>query len=151
MKNIFFACLLAAFFNSAKAQSPATAKQLSAARSFLASTDIVYPYIDSKPMYPGGDAKWEEYADKSGIVQKAVAEARKNNIPAGSYNVIVRFAVKADGTIDQAKIISKPVGFGLEEAALKLVRESGKWTPANIEGKEAKAFIQLPVRFTILY
>jgi TonB family protein len=151
MKNIFLACLMAVLGGNAHSQSPATAKQLSAARSYLAATDIVYPYIDSKPMYPGGEAKWESYVDNTGIIQKAINEARKQHIAAGTYQVVVRFEVKADGTLGASKIVSKPVGYGLEDAALKIVRESGKWTPANIEGQNAKAFVQLPLRFTISY
>lgn len=143
--------MLAAFCSSTRAQSPSTAKQLSAARSFLASTDIVYPYIDSRPMYPGGEEKWEAYVERSGIIQNAVKEARKQQIAAGVYHVIVRFEVKADGSIGETKVISRPVGYGLEDAALKLVRESGKWTPANIEGQDTKSLVQLPVRFTISY
>jgi hypothetical protein len=37
----------------------------------------------------------------------------------------------------------------LEEAAIKLVKDSGKWTPANVEGEATKGYIQLPIRFSI--
>jgi TonB family protein len=152
MKNILIACIFSAgICTTAMAQSAATSQQLSAARSYLSESGMVYPYIDSAPMYPGGEQKWEDYVNKTGLIDKTIAEARKKNIPSGVYTVVVKFAVNADGSIGDAKVLSKPIGYGLEDAALKLVKESGKWTPANIEGKDSKAYVNFPVRFSILY
>ena len=149
MKNTFIAFLLAGICSAAYAQSDATAKNLSAARSFYATTDVVYPYIDSSPMYPGGHEKWVQFLDSTRILEKAMGEARKQKLPGGVYTITVKFAVNTDGSTGDFRIVGKPIGYGLEEAVVQLVKESGKWTPANIEGTPARAWMQFPIRFTI--
>jgi hypothetical protein len=85
----------------------------------------------------------------SPIIKNAIENAKAQQIPAGNYTVIVKFAIGADSTVQDVKTISKTVGYGLEQAAMELVKGSGKWIPANIEGNDTKAFLNLPVNFMI--
>jgi hypothetical protein len=149
MKKTLSLCLAAFSFVAASAQNAQQLKQLEAERKFLASTDVVYPYIDTSPGYLGGNEKWTRYVNNAAHMKAAIEKAKQQSIPDGSYTVIVKFAVNADSTVGDAKVISKPVGFGLEEAALQLVKESGKWIPAHIEGKHQRSYLQVPVRFAI--
>lgn len=131
------------------AQTDSAQKELDSARKFLATTDVVYPYIDTPPAYPGGNTKWSEYIGQSKIMLTAIHKAKAAGIVQGKHTVVVKFAVTEDGVLNNITTTNKPVGYGLEEAAIKLVQGSGKWIPANIEGKITKAFLQLPVHFTI--
>jgi hypothetical protein len=149
MKKFYLLCLVTGIAFTSEAQTEAQLRELDSARKFLATTDLVYPYIDSSPGYPGGDKKWSSYVSGSDVIQKAIEKAKEQHIPSGKYTVIVKFAVKPDGTVGEIKTTSKPVGYGLEEAAKQLVAESGKWIPAHIEGKYTKGYVQLPVNFSI--
>ena len=135
-------------FNAA-AQTQNQLQHLKQTRQFLATTDFVYPYIDSAPAYEGGDEAWRKYVLSSGIFKTALENAKTSGTPAGTYTVIVKFAVLADGSVSNVSTVNKSVGYGFEEAAIKLVKESGKWIPANVEGEERRSWIKLPVYFTI--
>ncbi|MCW3073587.1 MAG: hypothetical protein JWP69_656 [Flaviaesturariibacter sp.] len=150
MKRLTFIALLAISSITALAQTEAEAKRLADARAYYAKSDFVYPYVDSAPAYPGGLEKWNKYVTTTTIFTDAVAKAKSQNMPNGVYTVMLRFAINPDGTIGDVKTMGRTYGYGLEEAAIKLVKESGKWTPANIEGEAAKGFIQMPIRFAIL-
>lgn len=150
MKKIYLFALVSTLSLASKAQSNSLLKHIDSARRFLATTDLVYPYIDTPPGYPGGDEKWSSYVTNSSIMKEAIDKARAQKIPSGKYTVHIKFAVNTDGTVGDARTTSKPVGYGLDEAAVKLVRGSGKWIPANIEGENKKAYLQLPVNFTIV-
>jgi hypothetical protein len=148
MKQILFVLMLGMSL-SAFSQTNADLSKLKANRQFLAQTDFVYPYIDSPPFYPGGGEKWNRYVMSSSVIKKAIEDAKAQNMPAGNYTVIVKFAIGADSTVQDVKTINKTIGYGLEAAAIELVKGSGKWIPANIEGNDTKAFLNLPVNFAI--
>jgi protein TonB len=150
MKHVVFVLLFSATSLVSLAQSETEAKRLADARAYYAKSDFVYPYVDSAPAYPGGIDKWNSYVGSTSVFTDAVAKAKSQNMPAGVYTVMLRFAINADGTVGDVKTMGKPYGYGLEEAAIKLVKESGKWTPANIEGEAAKGYMQLPIRFSII-
>ncbi|RYY60795.1 MAG: hypothetical protein EOO12_14945, partial [Chitinophagaceae bacterium] len=118
-------------------------------RSYLANSDFVYPYVDTPPFFPGGNDKWSRYVNSSALVLNAGLEAAKQGLKAGFYVVTVRFAINADGSVGESRTIGKEVGYGLEQAALQLVKNSGKWTPANIEGRDTKSWLQLAIRFHV--
>lgn len=149
MKKCVLSLLLAgaAYVTSAQSSTPVTT--LTEARAYLATTDVVYPYIDSAPEFPGGTTAWNAYVTKSDLVPKASATARAQGMKEGVYTVVVRFAVMPDGSLAQVKTVGKPFGYGLEAAAIRLVAESGKWIPANVEGTDSKGYIHLPVKFSI--
>lgn len=150
MKRVILGCLLATAAFTASAQTDAEAKQIADARAYYANSSAAYPYIDSAPAYPGGNNKLEKYFTGNADMAAAVKQAKQAGAATGIYTVVVRFAVNTNGSIADVKTVGKPVGYGLDEAAIKLVKDSGKWTPANIEGENTKGSIQLPVRFAIL-
>lgn len=124
-------------------------RELDLARKELAYSGMVYPYIDTSPGYLGGNEKWSRYVDSCNLMAETIRKAKEQKVPTGRYTVVVRFAVNADSTLSDIKPVSKKVGYGFEEAAVELVRGSGKWVPAHVEGRHIKSYIQLPVNFTI--
>ncbi|MDB5253500.1 MAG: hypothetical protein JWP27_2669 [Flaviaesturariibacter sp.] len=150
MKRVAMIAVLAVAGLAASAQSPTEVKNLNAARAYLAQSDAVYPYVDSAPAFPGGTDKWTAYVLASPVLTEALAKAKEQNMPAGVYQVMVRFTVAANGSVADVKTVGKAYGYGLEEAAIRLVKESGKWTPANIEGENSKGTLQLPIRFAVI-
>jgi hypothetical protein len=149
MKKILCLCLTAALSATAYSQTDSQLRELDSARKDLAFSGMVYPYIDSSPGYPEGDKKWSDYVTSANLMKETIAKAKEQKVPSGRYTVIVRFAVNADSTLSDIKPVGPKVGYGFEDAAIKLVQESGKWIPAHVEGKHIKSHLQLPVNFTI--
>lgn len=149
MKRIVFLCLAASLSCTAFSQTDQQLRELDSARKGLAHSGMVYPYIDSSPGYPGGDKKWSDYVTTADLMKETIARAKEHKVPAGKYTVVVRFAVNADSTVSDIKPVGQKVGYGFEEAAIRLVQGSGKWIPAHVEGKHIKSHLQLPVNFTI--
>ena len=136
---------------NAVSQTPAQVKQVEETRQFLATTDFVYPYLDTPPGYPGGNEAWSKYVTSSTVIKDAIVTAKLKGVPAGNYTVVVSFYILPDGKIQTVKTQGKPIGYGLDEAAVKLIKGSGKWTPAHIEGKYTRSLVNIPVHYQITY
>lgn len=149
MKKIVFLSLAAALSSAVFCQTEEQLRELDSARKALAFSGMVYPYIDSSPGYLGGDMKWSAYVNSANLMKETISKAKEQKVPAGRYTVVVRFAVNADSTLSDFKVVGKKAGYGFDEAAIKLVQGSGKWVPAHVEGKHIKSHLQIPVNFTI--
>ena len=149
MKQLLFICVLLSFSGVAFTQTESDIQKLNKNRQFLATTDLANPYIDTPPFYPGGGEKWNKYVLSSTVIKDAIEKASEQKATAGKYTIIVKFMVNTDSTVSDVTTVSRPIGYGLEEAAIQLVKESGKWIPANIAGVNTKAYLKLPVRITL--
>lgn len=151
MKKMIFSLVSVVLFAIAgNAQTDSLLKKVDSARRFLAGTDLVYPYIDTPPLYEGGNEKWMQYLDTAAVLKNAIRKAKEQGAPAGRHTVVVKFAVDENGRAMDFQTTGKPIGYGLEEAALELAKGVGKWIPANVEGKNTKAWLNLPINFTIV-
>lgn len=66
----------------------------------------------------------------------------------GNYQVIAQFVVDVEGNISDVKILKDP-GFGMGEEALRVIKKSGKWKPAVVNGKNVKAYRKQPITFQV--
>ena len=62
--------------------------------------------------------------------------------------VMMEFVVEKDGSLIEPKVI-KPLGSGLDEEALRLIKTAPKWTPARYQGQAMKQKMVLPVVFQL--
>lgn len=60
--------------------------------------------------------------------------------------VIVSFIVNVDGTLDEIKV-SRGIGDGCDEEAIRAVKGMPKWTPATMAGKPVRIACSLPINF----
>ena len=151
MKRVAFLAVFALFSFQGYSQTQSQLNNLNETRKWLATTDFVYPYVDTDPGYPGGGEKWNKYVSSSTVIRDAIANAKANKIPAGKYTVVVNFNILPDGKLASIKTKGKKLGYGLEEAAIKLIEESGKWIPGHVEGLYRKSEVNLPIHFHITY
>jgi hypothetical protein len=68
--------------------------------------------------------------------------------PVGKYQVIALFIVGADGTVKDVKPLTK-FGYDMEEEVVRVIENSGKWTPAMQNGKPVNAYRKQPVTFIV--
>jgi TonB family protein len=98
--------------------------------------------VDNPPSFVGGMKAWGEYL-KANL--KYPDEARKNNV---TGRVIVSFTILKSGDITDVRVL-KGIGSGADEEAIRVLKESPKWTPGMIKGKPVNVAFTLPISFQL--
>jgi protein TonB len=101
---------------------------------------IIRPDKSAQPV--GGNAAFFQYLQTS---QKYPTLARQRHIQG---RVMVEFTVQPDGSLTDARVLQKK-GSGLDEEAVRLIKEAPKWEPAQFQGKPIKQKMTLPVIFQL--
>lgn len=104
--------------------------------------ESVQKQVEEMPIPPGGMEGFTNYMIKN---LKYPAAAKEANIQG---KVMVTFVVRADGSVDTIEVISG-IGGGCDEEAVRVVAESGKWTPVKNGGKAVATQMTLPIQFKI--
>ena len=107
-----------------------------------AQTEEVLMEADEMPKPKGGLDGWMAYLSEN---MKYPALAEEKNIEG---TVIVTFVVREDGEKDSVEIL-RGIGGGCDEEAIRLVKDSPKWTPGKKNGEEVNVRMRLPVRFKL--
>ncbi|HWB91357.1 MAG TPA: energy transducer TonB [Puia sp.] len=99
--------------------------------------------VEIESEYPGGFAAWLRYLNKN---FRYPEDALNNEIQG---TVIVQFIVDRDGNVSDVEAISGPESGGLKQEAMRVIRQSGKWTPAIQNGRQVKSYKKQPVVFKL--
>jgi len=99
--------------------------------------------VENESTYPGGTEAWSRYLNKT---LHYPDEAM--NIEAQG-TVIVQFIVDKEGNISDVQAVSGPDAGGLREEAVRVIKKSGKWTPAIQNGREVKSYKKQPIVFKL--
>ena len=104
----------------------------------------VYDFVslEKQPEFVGGMAKFFEYLKKT---VKYPKEAQDKNI---AGKVFLTFIVEKDGTLTDIRVTRK-LGHGLDEEAIRILKESPKWSPGIQEGKAVRVKYNLPISFSL--
>jgi protein TonB len=105
--------------------------------------DEIFRKVEIQSDFPGGLAAWKKYLEKT---MRYPEEAVSRGIQG---SVMVKFIVDKDGNISDVEAVSGPEEGGLREEAVRVIKKSGKWTPALQNGRYVKSYKQQPVTFTI--
>src|SRR5690606_35512664 len=133
MKNLTvlkFVCLMLVFF--AWMASPTES----------AAQEIVHDEVDEMPVPPGGIEGLTEYMIKN---LKYPKQARKAGIEG---KVLVSFVVKSDGSVNAIEV-TQGIGVGCYAEAVRVVENSGVWTPDKQGGKAVATQMVLPIQFKL--
>ncbi|MDR0941234.1 MAG: energy transducer TonB [Bacteroidales bacterium] len=105
--------------------------------------EAIYQSPDVEAEYPGGiPALHTKYFIENLRYPSLAVEQGIQGI------VIVEFIVKADGTIDNVKLV-KGVHPSLDNEALRVVSMMPQWTPAKVNNENVSSYVQLPVQFKL--
>lgn len=105
--------------------------------------DSVKSYSDEKESdYPGGSRGWIRYIQKN---LKYPQRAMNSNVQG---QVRVGFVVDKAGKVLDT-YINKSVEYSLDEEALRIINESGKWEPAFQNGQQVKSYKLQPINFRL--
>lgn len=103
----------------------------------------IYQFVQQMPQFPGGEAALKKYLIDN-IHYPQVA--KKDSIQG---TVVVQFVVNTDGSIVDVKTVGAKKGGGLEEEAIRVVKNMPKWIPGKQDGKKVRVQYSLPVRFKL--
>ncbi len=106
--------------------------------------DYVFAKVENEAEFPGGNAAWTRYVQKSLEGFNPADEGA----PPGKYQVIVRFIVSKDGSISDVQAESK-YGYGMEDKAIKCIKSGPKWKPALQNGRNVNAYRRQPITFVV--
>lgn len=99
--------------------------------------------VEDMPEFPGGEVAMSKYIQANLEYPQLAVE---NNIQG---RVVVQFIVDERGKITNAAVVSKPLGWGCEEAALKVINSMPHWTPGKQRNKPVKVRFVVPIRFQL--
>ncbi|MDH7463470.1 TonB family protein [Chitinophagaceae bacterium 26-R-25] len=91
--------------------------------------------------FPGGAPGWARFISKNLNYPKS---AIKNHVQGV---VVVKFIVDVNGNISDVMAIEGPDELRAE--AVRVVKKSPKWTPAQKNGKAAKSYKRQPITFRL--
>lgn len=105
--------------------------------------DKTFTKVEIESEYPGGQSAWRRYLSKT---FRYPQEAVDNEIQG---TVVVQFIVDKEGVVSDVVAISGPTDGGLREEAIRVIKRSGKWTPAIQNGRHVKSYKKQPITFRL--
>ncbi|MEY3647967.1 MAG: hypothetical protein RLZ13_852 [Bacteroidota bacterium] len=104
--------------------------------------ETVKTQVDEMAAPPGGMGGFTEYMIKNLSYPTAAKEANVQGM------VVVSFVVDAEGKVGSVEVL-RSIGKGCDEEAVRVISNSGTWTPAKIGGKAVASKMTLPVQFKL--
>jgi TonB family protein len=110
--------------------------------SGTAGKEAVYDEVETLPIPSGGMAGWSSYLSAN---LGYPTTARRKGIEG---IVLVAFIVNTDGTVSDFELL-RGIGGGCDEEAIRIVKNSPKWTPGMQGGQAVRTRMRLPINFTL--
>jgi protein TonB len=101
----------------------------------------VFTKVEIESEYPGGAAAWQRYLNRN---LRYPQEAIDNEVQGA---VVVQFIVDREGNVSDVEAISGPQELRAE--AVRVIKKSGKWTPAVQNGRQVKSYKKQPIVFRL--
>jgi periplasmic protein TonB len=102
-----------------------------------------YNSTEVLPTYPGGQKALENFFNNN----LEYPQMATDNGTEGTVNI--SFLVDENGKISSPEVVSKKVGDGVEDEALRVFNRMPPWAPGQIKGKNVKTRFTLPVKFQL--
>ena len=104
--------------------------------------DKTFTKVEIESDYPGGMSAWQRYLNKN---LRYPQEAQDNEIQG---SIVVQFIVDKEGNVSEVEAISGPQE--LRDEAVRVIKKSGKWTPAVQNGRQVKSYKKQPIVFRLM-
>ena len=106
------------------------------------ANDIPYQ-TEQMPEFPGGVDKMYEYLSSNVVYPMEARKKKKQG------KVVLVFVVTQSGEITEIMSVNEPIGYGIEEEAIRVVKAMPRWNPGMINGKPVTVKFTLPIRFAL--
>ena len=97
--------------------------------------------VEIESEYPGGINAWQRFLNRNLHYPQ---DAVDNEIQG---TVVVQFIVDKEGNVSDVEAVSGPPE--LKAEAVRVIKKSGKWTPAVQNGRKVKSYKKQPIGFRI--
>lgn len=104
--------------------------------------ETVNSTVDEMPVPPGGIAGLTNYMIQNLKYPTAAKEAKVQGM------VVISFIVTSEGKVENVEVL-RGIGSGCDEEAVRVISQTGAWTPAKKEGKTVATKMTLPVQFKL--
>ncbi len=104
--------------------------------------DDPFLIVEDMPSFPGGLQAFYQYVAKNLDYPRI---AKRMGV---SGKVTLEFVIDRDGRIIEVKTV-KGIGFGCDEEAMEVLKNSPKWNPGKQRGQEVKVRMVLPIWFKL--
>lgn len=98
--------------------------------------------VEEMPSFPGGEKAFYKYIGEN---VEFTRQARNLGI---TGIVFVQFVIDVDGQLTEVEVI-KGVGAGLDEEAVRVVKNAPKWNPGKQRGRPVKFRMVVPIHFKL--
>lgn len=103
--------------------------------------DAIILKVEIESEYPGGITAWQRFLNRNLHYPQ---DAVDNEIQG---TVVVQFIVDKEGNVSDVEAVSGPPE--LKAEAVRVIKKSGKWTPAIQNGRKVKSYKKQPIGFRI--
>lgn len=103
----------------------------------------IYTTIDTKPYF-------DPYFNFNQFINQTIRYPKRAIKKGTQGRVMVQFIVEKDGSISNIKIVSKALGDGLEEEAIRIVKMLPKLTSGTVQRKAVRCYFRLPILFKLI-
>lgn len=104
--------------------------------------DEVFDVVEEAPTFPGGMEAWGRFLMEN---LEYPALAKRMGVEG---TVFLVFEVRTDGSVQNVEIL-RGIGAGCDEAAMRVINKSPKWTPGKQRGQKVNVRMRLPIRFQL--
>jgi len=104
--------------------------------------DRTFTKVEIESEYPGGSPAWQRYLNKT---LRYPQEAIDNEIQG---TVVIQFIVDKEGNVSDVEAVSGPEELRAE--AIRVIKKSGTWTPAEQNGRKVKSYKKQPIVFRLM-
>jgi protein TonB len=105
--------------------------------------DRIFRKVEIESSYPGGPGAWLRFLNKNLSVPDGAIDAP------GEVKITARFIVDRDGNVSDIEIADGPDNAALRNEIIRVIKKSGKWTPAQQNGRFVKSYKMQPVTFRL--
>lgn len=135
LRIFIFSFITLIFINHVKSQSDT---------SYNHTNDSTKKNNEIMPQFPGGTNALIEFINKN---IKYPPKAVRKRIEGTVY---VRFIINTMGEAVNFEIVNtKKLGYGLEEAAIEVLKKMPKWSPGLINNKPVDVTMAIPITFKV--
>lgn len=103
--------------------------------------DKTFTKVEIESEFPGGMSAWARYLNKN---LRYPQDAIDNEVQG---TVVVQFIVDKEGNVSDVEAVSG--ASELRDEAVRVIKKSGKWTPAIQNGRQVKSYKKQPIVFRL--
>ena len=106
--------------------------------------NMIFEKVEIEASFPGGEAKWRQFLERN----LSSFNPADEGAPPGTYTTYVQFVVDKEGNISDVRALTNH-GYGMEDAAVRVIKKGPKWNPAIQNQRQVKAYRKQPITFRV--